>query len=40
MTISVTALALLVSAATLVTVLAPLVLAALWIRDWQRGRLW
>lgn len=40
MTISVTALAILVSSATLVTALAPLVLVALWISDWLRGRLW
>lgn len=40
MTISVTALALLVSTATLITVLAPLVLMVLWINDWIRGRLW
>ncbi|MGW8309977.1 MAG: hypothetical protein ACWGNB_02830 [Thiogranum sp.] len=40
MTISVDALALLVSAATLVTVLAPLVLIILWLSDWIKGRLW
>ena len=40
MTISVTALAILVSTATVVTLLAPLVLIVLWIRDWLRGRLW
>ena len=40
MTISVTALALLVSMATLITVLAPLVLVILWIRDWIRGTIW
>jgi len=40
MTISVSALTLLVGAATLATMLAPLVLVILWVRDWIRRRLW
>ena len=40
MTISVTSLALLVSAATLITALAPIVMVILWIRDRARGQLW
>ena len=40
MTISTTALAWLVSVATLVTVAAPLVLIIFWIRDLLKGRLW
>ena len=40
MTISVSALALLVGAATGVTALAPLLLIFLWIRDWLKGQLW
>lgn len=40
MTISVSALSLLVSAATLVTALAPFVLLAFWIGDLLKGRLW
>ena len=40
MTISVTALTWLVGAATLVTVLAPIVLMIFWIRDILKDRLW
>lgn len=40
MTISVTALAWLVSTAALITVLAPLVLVVFWISDFVKGRLW
>jgi hypothetical protein len=40
MTISAAALAWLVSIATLVTVLAPIVLIIFWIRDLAKGRLW
>lgn len=40
MTISVTALTWLVSVATAITVMAPLVLMMLWIREWLKGRLW
>jgi hypothetical protein len=40
MIISVTALAWLVSIATLVTALAPLVLLAFWLNDLLRRRLW
>ena len=40
MTISATALAWLVGTATLVTVLAPLVLMIFWIRDFVKGQLW
>ncbi len=40
MTISVTALATLVSTATVVTMLAPFVLIVFWIRDWRKGQLW
>ena len=40
MTISTTALAWLVSTATLVTLLAPIVLIVFWIRDLVKGRLW
>jgi hypothetical protein len=40
MTISVTALSVLVSIATVITMLAPLVLVVLWIRDWLKGNLW
>jgi hypothetical protein len=40
MTISVTALAVLVGTATLVTTLVPVVLVIFWIRDWLRGELW
>ena len=40
MTIPVNALALLVSAATLITALSPLILIMLWLSDWIRGRLW
>jgi hypothetical protein len=40
MTISVSSLALLVSVATLVTALAPIILMMLWLNDWIRGRIW
>jgi hypothetical protein len=40
MTISVTALSWLVGTATLITVLAPIVLMIFWMRDWLKGRLW
>ena len=40
MTISVTALAWLVGTATVVTLLAPVLLMIFWIRDWSKGRLW
>ena len=40
MTISAGALAWLVSIATLVTVLAPIVLLIFWFRDLVKGRLW
>jgi hypothetical protein len=40
MTISVTALTLLVGTAVLITALAPFVMMILWIRDWLRGQLW
>lgn len=40
MTISVTALAWLVGTATLITLLAPVLLMIFWIRDWSKGRLW
>jgi hypothetical protein len=40
MTISVTALSWLVGTATLITMLAPIVLMIFWMRDWLKGRLW
>jgi hypothetical protein len=40
MILSVTALAVLVGTATLVTTLVPVVLVIFWIRDWLRGELW
>ena len=40
MTISATALAWLVGTATLITVLAPVVLVIFWIRDYAKGQLW
>jgi len=40
MIISVTALSWLVSIATAMTALAPIVLIIFWIRDWLKGRLW
>ena len=40
MTIPVTALALLVGTATLVTAVAPVVLVIFWIGDLLKGRLW
>jgi hypothetical protein len=40
MTASVGLLTILVTAATVVTTLAPVVLVALWVRDARRGRLW
>jgi len=40
MTITVTALAWLVGTATFITLLAPVILVILWIRDWSRGQLW
>ena len=40
MTISVTALTWLVTLATAITVMAPVVLVILWIREWLKGRLW
>ena len=40
MTISATALAWLVGTATLITVLAPVVLVIFWIRDYMKGQLW
>ena len=40
MTISVSALTVLVGTATLVTLLAPFILLILWIRDWLKGQLW
>jgi hypothetical protein len=40
MIISATALGWLVSTATLITALAPVVLMLFWIRDWIKGQLW
>ena len=40
MTLSTTALAVLVGTATLVTTVVPVVLVIFWIRDWIRGDLW
>ena len=40
MTISTTALAWLVGTATLITMVAPLVLLIFWIKDLLKGRLW
>jgi len=40
MTISVTALALLVGSATVITAIAPILLIIFWIRDWLKKRLW
>jgi hypothetical protein len=40
MTISVTLLSFMVLAATAVTMLAPLVLLILWIRDFKKRQLW
>ena len=40
MTIPVTALAWLVGSATVITLLAPVILIIFWIRDWSKGRLW
>lgn len=40
MTISVSALALLVGTATVITALAPILLIVLWIRDWLKKQLW
>jgi hypothetical protein len=40
MTISVSALSLLVSVATLITAAAPVLLVVFWLTDWIRGRLW
>ncbi len=40
MTISVTALTWLVGTATLITLLAPVVLVIFWLRDWLKGQLW
>jgi hypothetical protein len=40
MILSVTALAWLVGAATLVTALAPVILVIFWLNDVLRGRLW
>jgi hypothetical protein len=40
MTISVDALGWLVGSATLITLLAPVVLIVFWIRDLVKGRLW
>ena len=40
MMISVSALSWLVGTATLITVLAPIVLMIFWIKDWLKGQLW
>jgi hypothetical protein len=40
MTISVALLSLLVGAALAVTLIAPLLLIALFLRDWKKGDLW
>jgi hypothetical protein len=40
MTISVTALSWLVGTATLITIVAPVVLVIFWISDLVKGRLW
>ena len=40
MTISVTLLSLLVGAALTVTIVAPLLLIALFLHDWKKGDLW
>jgi hypothetical protein len=40
MMISAAALAWLVGMATSITVLVPVVLVILWIRDWKKGQLW
>lgn len=40
MTVSVGFLQVMVGVALAVTLLAPLVLVILWLRDWRMGRLW
>ena len=40
MIISVDALGWLISIATLVSAIAPVVLSALWLKDWMKGKLW
>lgn len=40
MMISSGTLAVIVSCALVVTLLAPLVLLGLWIKDWRKGQLW
>lgn len=40
MTVSVGFLTIMVSVALGVTVVAPIVLMLLWLRDWRKGRLW
>ena len=40
MTISVTFLTVAVSAALLITLIAPFALVVMWIKDWMKQRLW
>ena len=40
MTISATLLAVIVSVALLITIIAPVALVVFWIRDWRNGKLW
>lgn len=40
MTVSVMFLQVMVGGALAVTLLAPVVLVVLWVRDWRAGRLW
>lgn len=40
MSVSVGFLSIMVTAALLLTILAPIVLLILWLRDWKRGQIW
>jgi len=40
MTASISFLSILVGIALVMTIIAPLALLVLWLRDWKRGRLW
>lgn len=40
MTISADILAMVISIALLITIIAPVVLMIIWIKDWRNGRLW
>ncbi|MGD8741971.1 MAG: hypothetical protein PVH46_00980 [Granulosicoccaceae bacterium] len=40
MTISADLLATIVSVALLITIIAPVTLVLLWIKDWKNGKLW